>query len=237
MQRRSNFLHCLVPLCRFLGHHLENDGVQFGCDVWIDHRRRHGLLCQVLFQQFVRRKPGEWQRPGQHFEERYTQTVEVRSHVRWLFQDSLRRNVVPRPLDYLLAGKHLPESALDPRRQRKVDDFCFTRLVDHNVVGLNIAVQPALLMHKVQSSTEFFAHFSKVRLQSRQPAGQMRLQTWEARKVHRKVAVIPINFDLVKSHKARVFQRLPNLELVLQSIFFLGILQALLQQQLHRQLQ
>ena len=102
-------------------------------------------------QQLVGRRARVRRPAGQQLEQHAAKTVHVAAAVQRFAANLLRRHVAPRAFDRLLDAQETQQTAFGPLGDAEVDQFHVAVVVDQEIVRLDVAVNPALLVQVVQA--------------------------------------------------------------------------------------
>src|SRR5436190_2787467 len=151
-QLHEHLVEVLGPLVAFLGQHAEDEGGEIVADVRVMDLRRHRLFDDVLVEKILVAGAAERRPAGDQLVGRGAEAIDVGPAVERLAADLFGRHVAARACRLALATKQLAQEArfLDALRQSEVNDAHFAGAVDKNVVGLDVAVDPALGIHESQ---------------------------------------------------------------------------------------
>ena len=150
---RQELVEAAEPIRRPFLDHLDDQVVEFGRDQLVMVGQRDRPFAQVLLEQLLRRIGAERRAAACQFIAGDPETVNIGPRRRRLATNLLGRHVRLRSLPRNLALEHLEEAGRHPPGQRIVDHPNFARLVEQDVLGLHVAVHPALIMHVRKSLT------------------------------------------------------------------------------------
>ena len=171
---------------------------------------------------------------GQDFVQRDAERIDIRPRRDRLLQNLLRSHIGPRSLDRLLLGEDAGHQAGHARGQREIDQPDFAPLGGEDVIRLDIAMHPAVLMQMLQRERDQFDHAMCPLLQCTDIQIDLRFQVGSGEQLHREIAAIFRQDEIVIFQQVRVCQRRPDLVLVLEAVDLRLFLERFFEQQLHR---
>ena len=110
----------------------------------------------MLLQQLLRRIGAKGRAATGQFITGDSEAVNIGRRGRQLATNLLRGDIRPRPLAGDLAGEQLEEASRDPPGQGVIDHPDFARLVEQDILGLDVAVHPSLIVHVRQRGGRLF---------------------------------------------------------------------------------
>ena len=123
---------------------LQDVGGEFGRDVLVEDCERLRLVAEVALQQLVGRVGGERRFAGEEFVDHAAEAVDVGADVERLAADLLGRHVAVRALHFCFAAEEFAQAAGRLHGEVEVDEFDDVVVAEHEVVGLDVAMDPAL---------------------------------------------------------------------------------------------
>src|SRR5476649_202239 len=123
--------------------------LQYGRDRRIHLPRRHRIVQQAVIHDGKRIWPGKWRLPGEHFIQHHAQRVDVAAGIAPLTFYLFGGDVFGRSHDLRQLGeRETPASGLGG--DAEVDELDLVVLVDHDILGFQIAVDHAVGVNVVQ---------------------------------------------------------------------------------------
>ena len=156
--------------------------------------------------------------PREDFVEQDAQTVEVCLKGGGGFANRLGRNVGPRPLNglELAAPDHLGEAFDLFTGQREIDEPNLTDFVHQHVVGLHVAMNPALRVDVRQGLANAFKQSACPHMNRRNVGFDLQLDVRRAEVLHRQIRVVAARRELLELDDERMIERLKNFGFILQ---------------------
>jgi hypothetical protein len=138
------------PVRRSFHDHLQDQVVEFLGDQLVVHGQGNRPFLQVLVQQFLQGIGPEWRAAACQFITRNAEAVNIGKGGGRLTADLLGGDVAGGPLARNLATKEFTEAGKRFHGQRIVDHAHLARLVHDDVLWLDVAMDPALVVHVCQ---------------------------------------------------------------------------------------
>ena len=156
--------------------------------------------------------------PREDFIEQDAQAVEVCLKGGGGFANCLGRDVGARPLNglELAASDHLGEAFDLFAGQREIDEPNLTDLVHQHVVGLHVAMNPALRVDVRHRLANAFKQPACPHMNRRNVGFDLQLDVCRAEVLHRQIGVVAARRELLELDDERMIERLENFGFILQ---------------------
>jgi hypothetical protein len=171
----------------------------------------------MLVQQLRRTGARERQLAGDQFVNHATKAVDVGPFVGGLPADLLGRHVAVGALHRRLVAEQLADPFLGLAREVEVDQPDVIMLVDEEIIGLDIAMDPALLVHVLQGLGGLHQYRIQSPVEILQLTLNLLLQVRRLEQLHHHIrAVLAAVAEVVGLDDRWMIERLADFEFVLQ---------------------
>lgn len=223
----QQFVQGLMPLLGLLGEHFQDQTIHFRRDIGVQRRRIRWCIRDVLFEQIIGRQPLERRPSHEDFKQRDAEIVDVRVGSESPGPNLFGGHVGARPLhQFGFPAEESGQTGNGLFGQRKVDNPHFAAFAAQNVVGLDIAVQPAFFVNVGQRHRDLLDETLQADLETEQIALNLRFQTRGLEQFHQQVAVLLIHRQATKPYDIRMFERFEDFGLGFERISLRGIFES-----------